>query len=62
MSTPVRLGQILPGVLRDIEKRMEKAKRFSLQNGEFADSAKVAARVEVQKGRVLTTALHKSLT
>ncbi|HUS73180.1 MAG TPA: hypothetical protein VMY06_08955 [Sedimentisphaerales bacterium] len=62
MSTPARLGQILPAVLKDIEKRMEKAKRLSLQNGEFADSATVAARVEVQKGRVLTTALRKSLT
>lgn len=62
MSEPVRLGQILPGVLREIEKRMEKAKRLSLQDGEFADSTAVAARVEVRKDRALTTAARQSLT
>ena len=51
MSEPMRLAQILPGVLRDFEKRMEKAKRLSFQDGEFADSAAVAARVEVQGDR-----------
>lgn len=62
MSEPVRLDQILPGVLREIEKRMEKAKRLSLQDGEFADLTAVAARVEVRKDRALTTAARQSLT
>ncbi len=62
MSELVRLDQILPGVLREIEKRMEKAKRLSLQDGEFADSTAVAARVEVRKDRALTTAARQSLT